>query len=85
LFEPVGGFNTEISAKLLALGSSSNAAVESSEGNGLFVFTDIVEVGNRLLQVHAVDCLGCLTGVFEVDTEIGAACFGRLCRVDRRC
>ena len=49
------------------------------------MFTDIVEVGNSLLQVHAIDCLGRLAGVFEVDAEIGAAGLGRLGRVDGRC
>jgi hypothetical protein len=51
----------------------------------LLVFTDIVEVRNGLLQVHAIDCLGSFTGVFEVHTEIRATSLCGLCRVDRRC
>ena len=73
---------TKISAEFLSLGCSTYASVETSERDGLFVFTDIIEVRDCLLQRHAVDCLGRFAGVFEVDSKVGAASFGGLGRVD---
>lgn len=39
---------------------------------------DVVEVGQSLLQLHAVDSLGSLAGVLEADTEVRAASAGAL-------
>jgi len=47
------------------------------------VVLDGLEVGESLLQLHARDSGGDLTGVLEVNTEVGAARQGS-CRRDRR-
>lgn len=62
--------NTGVCAKLLALGSSTDASIESSEGNGLLVVAHIVEVADGLVQPHAVDGLRSFAGVLEVHPEI---------------
>ena len=49
------------------------------------MFTDVVEVAEGLSEGHAVDCLGRLTSVLEMNSKIRATSLGRLGRVDRRC
>lgn len=49
------------------------------------MFTDVVEVAEGLSEGHAVDCLGRLASVLEMNSKIRATSLGRLARVDRRC
>ena len=83
-FPSLGG-PTKIRAEFFPLSSSADTSIESSKGNGLFMFTDIVEVTNCLFKTHAIDCLGCFTSVLEVNTEIWTACFCGFCWVHRGC
>ena len=76
---------TEICAEFFALSGSTYTPIEAPERDCLFVFTDVVEVADGLLERHAVDCLCGLASVFEVNSKVRATSFGRLCRVDRRC
>ena len=76
---------TEVCAKFFSLCGSAYTSVEAPEGDCLFVFTDVVEVAEGLSEGHAVDCLGRLASVFEMNSKIGATSLGRLGRVDRRC
>ena len=66
---PTGHGHTE----RLRLGSATNTAVEATERNGLLVLLNILEVSQGLGQLHARDGSGDLTGVLEVNTEVGAA------------
>ena len=73
------------SCRFFSLSSSTNTSIQSSKWNYLFMFTDIVEVGDSFHEVHSINCLSYFTGIFEVHTKVRAACFGGLCWVDRRC
>ena len=57
----------------LGLGSATDTAVEATERDGLLVLLDIREVGQGLAELHAGDGSSDLTGVLEVNTEVGAA------------
>jgi hypothetical protein len=49
------------------------------------VLEDISEVGERALELPAVDGLGSLAGVLERYAEVAAARASRLCAVDAGC
>jgi hypothetical protein len=56
----------------LSLGSTTNTTVESSEGDGTLVVLDVVQVGNSLVEGHAIDGGSSLTSVLEVNTEVAS-------------
>lgn len=62
----------------LGLGTAANTTVEAAEGNSLLVLHNIVEESLGLLEGHALDSHGSLTGVLEVDTEIVSLGHARL-------
>lgn len=66
------------SLELLSLLGAADAAVEAAEGDALLLLDDVAEVGVGLLELHAVDGGGGLTGVLEVHTEVLAARLGGL-------
>jgi len=69
----------------LALSSASSAASVPPHGNGFLVLQDISEVGERAVELPAVDGLGGLAGVLEGNAEVAAAGAGRLCAVNGGC
>jgi len=52
------------------LTGSTHAAIVSAERNGLLLLTDVLEVLDSALKLHAVDGLSGLMGVLERDTTI---------------
>ena len=60
-------------AERLGLGSATDTAVEATERDSLLVLLDIGEVSQSLAELHARDGSSDLTGVLEVNTEVGAA------------
>ena len=59
-------------AEGLGLSSAADTTVEAAEGDGLLVLLDVLEVSEGLLQLHAGDGGSDLTGVLEVNAEVGA-------------
>ena len=43
---------------------------------------DIAEIGQSALELPAIDGLCCFTGIFEGDSEVGAASAGGFARLD---
>lgn len=68
--------------KLLTLGSTTNATVETTEGNGTLLLGDSVEVLKSLVDLKATDGGSSLTGVLERNTEVRAAGLGAVSGVD---
>jgi hypothetical protein len=69
----------------LTLRSASSSASVPPHGDGLLVLQDIAKVGERALELPAVDGLGGLAGVLEGNAEVAAARAGRLCALDAGC
>lgn len=63
----------------LTLGGAASGASVAAHGNGHGLLGDVLEVGESLLQLHAVDGLSSLTGVLEADTQVRAPRAGALC------
>lgn len=61
---------------------SSCAPSVAPHGYGLLLLNHIVEVGQRALQLPAVDRLGRLAGVLEGDAQVGTARAGGFRRLD---
>jgi hypothetical protein len=57
----------------LGLGVTANSTLEATEGNHLLVLLDVLKELLGLAERHALDVVGSLTGVLEVNTEIRAA------------
>lgn len=70
--------NSKIRGRLTLSGTASGASV-AAHGNGHGLLGDVLEVGESLLQLHAVDGLSGLTGVLEADTQVRAPRAGALC------
>jgi len=64
------------------LRSPSCAPSIPPHGHRLFMFNHIVQIGQRALQLPAVDGLCCFAGVFEGDAEVGAVGAGGLALLD---
>jgi hypothetical protein len=69
----------------LTLRGAASAASISPHGDSLLLLQDISEVGERTLELPAVDGLGRLAGVLEGDTEVAAASAGALRVIDVGC
>jgi len=87
LFQCILPSNFRVRVRLgrLTLSSASSAASVPPHGNGLLVLQDISEVGERAVELPAVDGLGGLAGVLEGNAEVAAAGAGRLCAVNGGC
>jgi hypothetical protein len=48
---------------------ATNAAVEATERNNILVLNDIVQELLGLAQKHALESLGCFTGVLQANTK----------------
>ncbi len=61
---------------------SPNATVEPPEGDNLLLLNDILQVLGGLPYIHALDSLGGLSRVLEVNPEVETSGFTRyrLCR-----
>jgi hypothetical protein len=62
----------------LGLSVSAYTSHESSEGNDFLLCDDILEILGGSVEGHLLDGLGRLTGVLEVNPEVGSACLGTL-------
>lgn len=56
---------------LVGLGTATDTTVETTEGDGLLVLNDVIEVAHSLLQGHSLNSHSGFTGVLEVHTEVG--------------
>jgi len=54
---------------ILGLGCAADTTAEATEGNSLLVLDDVLQVSLSLLQHHTLDCVACLAGVLEVNTD----------------
>lgn len=68
-------------SKLTLSGATGGTGV-AAHGDSHRLLGDVVEVGESLLQLHAVDGLSSLTGVLEGNTEVRAASAGALSVLD---
>lgn len=66
-------------SRALTLGGATGGAGVPAHGNGHGLLGDVVEEGQSLLELHAVDGLSGLTGVLEADTQVRAPRAGALC------
>lgn len=66
-------------SEALTLGSATGGAGVAAHGDGHGLLGDVVEEGQSLLQLHAVDGLSGLTGVLEADTQVRAPRASALC------
>lgn len=66
-------------SRALTLGSATGGAGVPAHGNGHALLGNVVEEGQSLLELHAVDGLSGLTGVLEADTQVRAPRAGALC------
>ena len=64
------------------MSSAASAASVPPHGDSHGLLGDVVEVGQSLLQLHAVDGLGGLAGVLEADAEVRAPGAGALSVLD---
>ena len=62
----------------LGLGVAANSSHEPPEGDDLLVSDHVLQILGGAVQGHGFDGLGCLTGVLEVNPQVGAFSLGRL-------
>lgn len=63
------------------LSLSSNTTFKSSERNNLFLGHNIFEVSICFADMHVLNSLSCLSGVFEVHTKVWTSCLAWFCCV----
>jgi len=56
----------------LALGVTADTSVVTTEGNGLLVFKYVSKELLGLAQRHSSEVVGSLSGVLEVNAQVGA-------------
>ena len=57
---------------------AANSTHEPPEGDDLLVRDHVLEILGGAVQGHGLDGLGCLAGVLEVNSQVGAFRLGRL-------
>uniref|UniRef100_A0A8C8SRL7 Uncharacterized protein n=1 Tax=Pelusios castaneus TaxID=367368 RepID=A0A8C8SRL7_9SAUR len=57
-------------APLLGLSTSADSTIVTTEGNTLLFQGHILQIFSGFLDMHAIDSLGCLTSVLEVDSKV---------------
>lgn len=68
--DALGGPSALGDAKLLGLASATETTVVAAEGNASLVLTDLTEVLEGLLELHALDGVGSLEHVLEVGPQV---------------
>ena len=68
-------------AEFFCLSGTSTSVIEPAEGNTTLLVDDILQVLCGTSDVKTLNGLGCLSGVFKVDTEVWSPCLARLAGV----
>ena len=52
------------------LSTTTDTTIEATEGHALFLVNDVLKVSDGTTQMHVLNVVSGLTGVFEVNTEV---------------